>query len=123
MTSFKERMSFGLRLPGWRAWTGLVLAPMAWGFHHQFGSNYSFAACDRGPNAVSLIAGAIALAVIVATGWLGWRSWRSAGGFAAEEADALEVFIPLLSVMSATLFGLTVLVQMLADIILPSCFG
>jgi hypothetical protein len=123
MTGFKERLSFGYALPGWRAWAGLIVGPLVWGLHHQLGSNLSFAACDRDPNDVALIAGLVGIVVLGASGWLGWKSWRDAGGVAAAEAEVLTVFIPLLSVMAATLFGLTILVQLLADLILPPCFG
>jgi hypothetical protein len=123
MNGSKYRSAFGMSVPGWRAWAGLLVAPLAWGLHHQLGSNVSFAACERGADTISLIAGIVALAVIAATGWLGWQSWRTAGGVEVEEADALEVFIPLLSIMAATLFALTIFVQLLADLILPSCFG
>jgi hypothetical protein len=121
MTETKRR-TFTFNTPGWRSWAGLVVSPIVWGLHHQLGSNWSYAACDRGPDVVALIAGVISLIVIGAVGWLGWRAWRNAGGTADDEADALEVFVPLLSVMAATLFGLTIFVQLLADIILPSCF-
>jgi hypothetical protein len=107
----------------WRAWVGLIVAPAAWAIHHQLGSNLSFAACDRHPNAVSLAAGAIGLLAIIAAGCLAWRAWNRAGGLRAPEADALNVFVPLLSLMATTLFGLTILVQLSADVILPSCFG
>jgi hypothetical protein len=123
MNSPKQRSGFGMSVPGWRAWAGLVVAPVAWGFHHQLGSNMSYAACDRGPDTVALTAGLIALLVIGTAGWLGWQSWKSAGGVEVEEADALEVFIPLLSIMAAALFALTIFVQLLADLILPSCFS
>jgi hypothetical protein len=121
MTETKRR-AFTFNAPGWRSWLGLIVSPIVWGAHHQLGSNWSYAACDRGPDVISLVAGVIALIVIVAAGWIGWRAWRNAGGAADDEADALEVFVPLLSVMAATLFGLTIFVQLLADIILPSCF-
>jgi TRAP-type C4-dicarboxylate transport system permease small subunit len=117
-----KRRAYTFNTPGWRSWLGLIVSPIAWGLHHQLGSNWSYAACDRGPDVVALIAGIIALMVIGAAGWLGWRAWRKAGGAADDEADALEVFVPLLSVMAATLFWLTIFVQLLADIILPSCF-
>ena len=117
-----KRRAYTFNTPGWRSWLGLIVSPIVWGMYHQLGSNWSHAACDRGPNAISLIAGVVALIVIGATGWIGWRAWRNAGGAADDEADALEVFVPLLSVMAATLFGLTILVQLFADIILPSCF-
>ena len=123
MNGSKPRWSLGMSVPGWRAWAGLIVAPVAWGLHHQLGSNISFAACERGADTISLAAGLIGLIVIAAAGWLGWQSWKSAGGVEVEEADALEVFIPLLSIMSATLFALTIFVQLLADLILPSCFG
>lgn len=117
-----KRRTYPFNTPGWPSWAGLVVSPIVWGAHHQLGSNWSYAACDRGPDVISLIAGVIALVLIGAAGWLGWRAWRNAGGAADDEADALEVFVPLLSVMAATLFGLTIFVQLLADIILPSCF-
>jgi hypothetical protein len=120
MTGSKQRLGLD-RVPGWRAWAGLIVGPVMWGLHHQLGSNLSFAACDRGPNNVALIAGIIAMVIIGVSGRLGWVCWKDAGGDA--EADALEIFIPLLSVMAAVLFALTILVQLLADIILPSCFG
>jgi hypothetical protein len=123
MTRWDERLKVAYTLPGWRAWAGLVVGPIVWGLHHQLGSNLSFAACDRHPQGIALIAGAIALLILIASAWLAWISWKDAGGTAAEEAEALEVFVPLLSIMAATIFGLTILVQLLADIILPPCFG
>lgn len=123
MSGSKRRLTFGMSVPGWRAWAGLVVAPMAWGIHHQLGSDVSYAACDRDPNRVALAAGIVLLVLIVAAGWMSWRAWKNAGGMDVEEADALEVFIPLLSIMAATLFALTIFVQLLADIIIPSCFG
>jgi hypothetical protein len=122
MNRYTDHMSFGA-LPGWRAWSALIVGPIVLGLHHQLGSNLSFAACDRGPDHILLIVGVIALLILAATGWLAWQSWQDAGGTAAEEAEVLQIFVPLLSVMAATLFGLTIFVQLLADIILPSCFG
>lgn len=123
MNGLKQRSRFGMSVPGWRAWAGLIVAPIAWGIHHQLGSNLSYAACDRGPDAISLVVGVGLLAVIAVAGALGWQAWKHAGGVEVDEADALEVFIPLLSVMAATLFALTIFVQLLADLILPSCFA
>ncbi len=123
MNGSKSRLSFGMSVPGWRAWAGLVVGPIAWGIHHQLGSNLSYAACDRGPDMIALIVGLVALAAIGLAGWLGWRAWQRAGGMEVEEADALEVFIPLLSITSATMFALPIFVQMLADLIVPSCFA
>lgn len=117
-----KRRAFTFNAPGWRAWLGLIISPTVWGLHHQLGSNWSYAACDRGPNTIALVTGAIGVLVIAASGWLAWRAWRRAGGAADDEADALEIFVPLLSVMAATLFGLTIFVQLMADVILPSCF-
>lgn len=122
MNKHGTQRAFVYHRPGWRSWAGLIVAPIVWGLLHQLDSNWSFAVCDRGPDVISLITGVIALIVISGTGWLGWRAWRNAGGAADDEADALEVFVPLLSVMAATLLGLTIFVQLLADIILPSCF-
>jgi hypothetical protein len=110
------------RLPGGRAWAGLFVSPAIWAAHHQLGSNLSFAACDRAPDWVALAAGVAGIIVIAILGVLAFRYWRAAGGMTAGEAEALDVFVPLLSVMAATIFGLTIFVQLLADVILPSCF-
>jgi TRAP-type C4-dicarboxylate transport system permease small subunit len=123
MSGAKPKLGIGRSVPGWRAWAGLVVGPVAWGIHHQLGSDVSYAACDRGPDVIALAVGLVLLIAIGAAGWTSWRSWKTAGGMQAKEADALEVFIPLLSVMGATLFALTIFVQLLADIIIPSCFG
>jgi hypothetical protein len=123
VSSLKHLLSFDRHAPGWRAWLGLIVSPTVWGIHHQLGSNLSHAACDREPNEVALVAGAVGLTLIAIAGWLGCKYWRKSGGADADEADALDVFVPLLSVMAAALFGLTIFVQMLADLILPSCFG
>jgi TRAP-type C4-dicarboxylate transport system permease small subunit len=123
MSDAKPKLGIGSSVPGWRAWAGLVVGPIAWGIHHQLGSDVSYAACDRGPDVIALAVGLVLLVTIGAAGWTSWRSWKTAGGMHVEEADALEVFIPLLSVMGAILFALTIFVQLLADIIIPSCFG
>ena len=121
MSDIKRRTIFTFNAPGWRSWLGLIVSPVVWGLHHQLGSNWSIAACDRGSNAIGLVAGVVALVAIAASGWMGWRAWRRAGGATDDEANALAVFVPLLSVMAATLFGLTIFVQLIADIILPPC--
>ena len=114
---------FGSAPLGWRAWLGLIVSPVAWAFHHQLGSNFAFAACDRGPDIVALLAGGVAIALIAVAGWLGWRSWKHAGGALGADSEELGHFLPLLSVMAAGLFGLTIAAQWFANLLLPSCFG
>lgn len=110
----------GKRFAGWAS---LVIAPLAWAVHHQLGSNFAFAACERGAPGVAALLGVALLLLVMATGWSSWRSWRRVGGAAGEDNEALERFVPLLGCMSAVLFALPIAVQLLADLLVPPCFG
>ena len=107
----------------WACWSGLTVSPLVWALHHQLGSNFAFAACERGSPWVAASSGVVALGIVAATGVWSWRAWRRAGGGASRDAEQLEIFIALLSCMSAALFGLTIAVQLLADWAVPPCFG
>jgi hypothetical protein len=102
---------------------GLLVGPLAWAAHHQFGSNWSFAACGRSPQDWALLAGLLALSCIVVAGWLSWRVLPKRQHRGAEGDEPMPRFVPLLSVMSAALFGATICMQLLADLIVPPCFG
>jgi hypothetical protein len=104
-------------------WASLIVAPLAWAVHHQLGSNFAFAACERGSARLAALAGAVLLLIVLASGWRSWRMWRRAGGDSAQDHEALERFVPLLGWMSAVLFALPIAVQLIADLLVPPCFG
>jgi hypothetical protein len=101
----------------WGAWAGLVVAPLAWLAHHQIGGDLNFADCSRGRPVVLIAIGVAMLAVTVAATVISLLAWRRSG----REGSAAG-FIPVLSIMAGGLFGLTILVQILAAAILPPCF-
>jgi hypothetical protein len=106
----------------WRATCALYVSPLVWALHHQVGSNVAFAACERRPHLLAIWLGIVAIGVIAASGVVAWRAWRQAGGSTREDAEPLGIFFPLLSVMTAVLFALTIAVQLIADVLLPPCF-
>jgi hypothetical protein len=108
---------------GWRGWAGLVAAPLAWALHHQVGGDLNFAGCARGGGQGTLVAiGLIALAVAAAATALSLGAWRRAPEPDEDGRTPLRRFVPALGVMAGGLFGLTILVQILAALILPPCF-
>lgn len=108
--------------PRWRGWAGLVVAPVAWALHHQAGSYLNFADCHRGTGAVLAAIGAACLAVTLIAGLLSYAAWHRAGGGEAHDEAPSGRFIPLLSLMTAGLVLLTLMVQIGAAILLPPCF-
>jgi hypothetical protein len=108
---------------GRRGGAGLIVAPLAWALHHQVGANWSFAACDRDPGRLSMVLGTLAVVAMLIAAMVAWREWRRVGGSWTHNADTLATFVPLLSLMACVAFGLPVLVQLMATVLLPPCFG
>jgi hypothetical protein len=106
----------------WTNWAGAVLSPAAWAFHHQLTSDLNYARCGAGSLPVGLAAGLISLAVIGLGAILSRRAWREAGGSPAKTQKPSARFIPAVSLLMAGLFGLTVLMQVCAALIVPACF-
>jgi hypothetical protein len=105
----------------WRAWAGLVAAPLAWALHHQIGSDANFTDCDRGDGGVAIAVGLAALVLSLLGGALSLSAWRRAG---QAEGPGLgsDRFIAALSLLACALFSLTITVQIMAGVILPACF-
>jgi hypothetical protein len=103
----------------WRAWAGLIAAPAGWALHQQAGSALNYADCGTGDGSTVAMIGAATLLLALAGGWLSWSVYRADSG-----TPELPVhrFIAAIGVMSAALFGLTIVVQITAGLILPSCF-
>lgn len=107
----------------WHGTASLIVSPLAWALHHQLGSNVAFAACQQAPDRVAIVAGIGALLLILGSGWIAWRAWRQAGGSLRQPAEQLSIFIPLLGWRAAALFAMPIAVQLLADLLVPPCFG
>ena len=70
--------------------------------------------CGPGLNRADLIAGVVALLVMVLGGVVSWRVLRA-------PPDATRRFVAQLSLMAVALFALMVVWQTLAGVIEPSC--
>ena len=108
--------------PRWRAWAGLFGAAAGWALHHQVGSTGNFARCPVADGRLDLAVGVLALAIALASGWLSWTAWRRGGGGLSASHEAAGRLVPALSMMAAALFGLTILTQMIAGLIIPGCW-
>ncbi len=105
------------------SWAGLALGPTAWALSTQ--ANYSWAAwaCRLQLNIVPLVALALAL-ISFAGAFLSWFAWarpRGADGTIAEQDRHPRNFLSGLGVGSGVLFGLVVLLQGAAALIIDPC--
>lgn len=100
-------------VPGWRAWSGLVVSPIAWAGHHQFGSSLNFYDCHAGRGWLIAGVGALALAATAVGGLLSWSARRR-----PQPAG----FVAVLGAMAGALLSLTIAIQIGAALILPACF-
>lgn len=107
---------------GWRAWAGLFLGAAGWALHHQSGSNGNFSRCMAWNGWADAGMGLVEALVVLTGGWLSWTAWRRAGGEPETGHEASGRFVPAISLMAAALFLLTILIQMAAGLILPSCW-
>jgi hypothetical protein len=96
-------------------WAGLVVGIVAAGFVHQFGSEGTFDKCGVVAPVPILLVAALGFAVCAFAGLASWRSLRG-------EQDLARRIVATISVGSAALFGLAILLPMFAAAILPPCF-
>jgi hypothetical protein len=99
--------------PGWRAWSGLVVPPLAWVAHHQFGSDLNFYDCRLGQGWLAAAVGVVAFAVSVVSGLLSWSARRH---------PPPANFVAIVGTMVAALLALTIVIQIGAALIVPACF-
>lgn len=96
-------------------WAGLVVGVVASGFVHQFGSESTFDKCGSvvpGPVLIVAVAGFL---ICASAGFLSWRSLRGA-------EDLARSVVAIISVGCAAVFGLAILLPVIAALVLPPCF-
>lgn len=69
-----------------------------------------------------LALGLVSIAIILTGGFLSWTAWRRASGGPETSHEPDGRFIPALSLMGAGLTLLTVIVQIVAGLIVPTCW-
>jgi hypothetical protein len=100
-----------------RPWAGLVVATLAAGTVHQFGSEGVFDDCTLITPVSLLIVCALGLVACGAAGWVSWRVARN-----PSEGRARKV-AGVISAGMAALFVVAILLPMIAAVVLPPCFG
>lgn len=99
-----------------RPWAGLVIGLIATGFVHQFGSDSVFDHCAAASPVPVLIVGLVGIAVTVAAAF---ESWREVGDGAGVRSRQL---IAIVSVGTAAVFVMTMLLPLGAALVIPPCF-
>ena len=97
-------------------WTGLVVGLVALIIVHQFGSEGVFDDCGT---VAPLPVLAVAIAGLVICIAAGLFSWRGTSG-SSENARRL---IGIISLSSSILFAFAIVLGIIADLMLPPCFG
>ena len=97
-------------------WAGLVVGLIAVAFVHQFGSDNSFDHCWAAAPLPILVVATLGLAACVIAGLASWRSLRGEGEIARR-------VIATISIGCAAVFGLAIILPMIAPVMLPPCFG
>ena len=96
---------------------GLLLVSAGWALPHQVGSDAVFDGCASAGNALVLAVSFLGLAVVATGGAYGFLSWQprhKSGGRSA---------LGLIVAMLALLAGFAVILQIVAGLILPPCYG
>jgi hypothetical protein len=99
------------------AWTALAAGAFAWFGSQQLGSNWVIAGCSPGDGLFAFVISLVALALIVGGGFLSLRVWR--GG----DDEAPRSFVALVGILTSGLLAVAVILQGVAGLIIPSCFG
>jgi hypothetical protein len=99
------------------AWTGLALGAGTWFTAHQLGSDLTIANCRASGALPVLLIGLIALALLGTGAFLSWRLWRS------ESAAEGRRFAAMLGMAVSGFFAFAILLQTIAALFLPSCWG
>jgi phosphoglycerol transferase MdoB-like AlkP superfamily enzyme len=97
-------------------WAGLAVGMVAAGFVHQFGSEGVFDHCRPISPIPLLVVSVVGVIVTLAAAAISWPLLRK-----DSETHARKV-IALISVGSAALFVLAMLLPMVAALVLPPCF-
>ena len=109
-------MSNGARKTLALAWAALAIGALAWFGWHELGSQLAFTRCGTTAPVPLVLMALLALLLIAAGFALSWRVWRHG------EADGHR-FAAALGLGASALFAFAVLLQVIADVLLPGCWG
>lgn len=109
----RPRSHQGSRLRASAVWIGLAAPALAWLLYQQGLGGVVYVACGAG-RAVGLAVGAACVAVCLSAGWAAWLQRDSATTMARR-------FLCRVGAGAALLFGLGVLIVMIAVLVIPQC--
>ena len=98
------------------SWAALAVGAFAWFGWHELGNQLAIGRCVT-TGAVPLILLALLALLLIGAGFaLSWRVWR-------REGPDGHRFAAMLGLGAAGLFAFAVLLQLVADFLLPRCWG
>jgi hypothetical protein len=112
-------MTMRLAESRWAPWAGLFMGAIAWGAHHQIGSNLVYLRCSPADRWLVIALGAAFLAVAFGATLLSWVSRRS--GQQTEHAVEMRLFTAWISTAAGALFALAIAFQIAAGLLAPTC--
>ncbi|HYD71826.1 MAG TPA: hypothetical protein VEF55_01715 [Candidatus Binatia bacterium] len=112
-------MNTRLAETSWAPWAGLFIGALAWGAHHQFGSNLVYLRCSALDRQLVVVIGATLLAVATGATFLSWLSRRA--GQPTEHAVEMRRFTAWISTAGGGLFALAIALQTAAGLLAPTC--
>jgi len=112
-------MSTPLAETRWAPWAGLFLGAIAWGAHHQVGSNLVYLRCSLLDAWLVVGLGSAFLLITLAATILSWRSRRT--GQVTEHSIEMRRFAAWISTAGGSLFALAITLQTIAGLLAPTC--
>jgi hypothetical protein len=98
-------------------WAGWITAPAAIALNHQGLGDLIFFDCRIGNPATAIVMGLVTLALAWAGGLV---SWRARGPLEGSEPGP-RWFIAAIGLMTAALYSVTIIFQVLSGLIIPTC--
>lgn len=99
-------------------WAGLVVGPTAWYLHQRGVGDALSYDCAHGRSPAALAGTLLAFAALFAAGYWSWRFWRAQPRNAEPSPHA---FLALVGAGAAGIFGLALVFQALAMLLVPEC--
>lgn len=97
-------------------WSGMIGAGLGWALSDQLGSNFIFDHCEAAHPLLMLLIGLVGLAIAIVGGLHSLPVWR-------DEPPSGRRFVAGTGIGMAALFSVAILLQTVASLIIPRCYG
>jgi hypothetical protein len=102
---------------GFMPWAGLALGTTGFFLAHQLGSDSTFQNCRVGSPSIVIAGTLLGLALIAAGALASWRVYR------ASAPGVSKRVIAAVSLISAALFALAIILPLIAALVIPRCWA